>query len=314
MLEAPHRPSPTRVGPTEPRKAKPRRFKRPLVVVGATAALLCLTAVAIVSWRTAAFDAEIQGYVESVEQTAARGPTPAPTPEALAALPAPVRRYFAFAFPDGVPAVRTMRFRLEGTFRRPRTTGFAPMEAHLVTAPAATAFTFWGTTDVAPGISATAMDAYVNGSMRMAAKVLSTLAVVDEQGNPTLDDISRMRFLLEAPLSPTALLPGPHLRWEAIDAASARLIGLRDGRPVGAYRVTFGPDGGISRFDAEPEGDEIDGRYHGAGEIALRSDYQLVGGMRLPLSFEIARRIDGITRPFWRGRVRAVTIDGTRAF
>lgn len=279
--------------------------------IGIVFCVLLLGLGAVVVWNVRALEAEIAGHAQAVEAVAAAAPLPAPTAGELAALPEPVRRYVAFAFPEGIPPVRLVRMTMTGDFRRPGTTGFAPMTAHQVVSPGEPAFVFWGTTDVLPGVWAVAMDSYVEGRMRMIAKVLSTLSVMDVRGDPALDDTSRLRFLLEGPLFPTGLLPGPHLRWEAIDGATARLVALRDGEDVGAYRVSFGEDGRILRYDAEPRPGAANGRYHGAGEVALRSDYRKVGGMMLPMRFTIARRIEGAEQAFWSGQVQEIVVEPT---
>lgn len=284
-----------------------RRRRIALWTVGSLAAVSAAAA-ALIAWNVAALEAEIAGHAAAVEAVAAAARPAGPPAEALAALPPPVQRYFAFAFPDGIPPLRAVHMTMSGTFRRPGATDFAPMTAHQVASPAVPAFVFWGTTWVGPGLWAVAMDSYVDGRMRMIAKVLSTITVVDARGERALDDVSRMRFLLEGPLFPTALLPGPHLRWQAIDDTTARLAAMRDGREVGAYRVSFGPDGRILRYDLDAADGSANGRYHGAGDVAVRGDYANVDGVMLPMSFSIARRLNGVEQPFWTGRIDSIRL------
>jgi hypothetical protein len=55
----------------------------------------------------------------------------------------------------------------------------------------------------------------------MLVKAFGAIPMVDARG-PEMDQAGFDRLLAELTLVPTALLPGPHLRWEAIDDRSAR--------------------------------------------------------------------------------------------
>lgn len=225
-------------------------------------------------------------------------------------LPEPVARYFGFVFQGGPPRpIRAVRMQEEGSFRRPGTTSWAPMEVEQYASPADPAFVFTGTTPVLPGVTARATDAYVDGRMDMKVNVLGAITVVDEEGG-VLDRTSLMRFFIEAPLYPTALLPGPHLRWEAIDANRARAVVLADGKPIGAYRATFASDGALVELWSEDDGDEATAhRFHGAGEVTERGDYRSVDGVMVPHSFTLARRFGERVEAFWKGTVTAIEFD-----
>jgi hypothetical protein len=255
-------------------------------------------------------DAMISGNIERVMATAC-SPTPPHLLEPdVIELPEPVRRYFRFAFPDGPRALRVVRMELDGDFRRPGSASWAPMTVEQYVSVVHPAFVFFGDTDVLPGVWARAMDSYVDGAMHMNVRLLSAITVLNEMDVPELNATSLMRFFIEAPLFPTALLPGPNLRWEPIDGSTARAVVSRDGREVGAYRVTFDEEGRIVRYDAEKEGRKADeARFHGAGEAALRADYREVDGVMVPMSFQIARRINGQVKPFWKGRVELIEFD-----
>ncbi|MGC2857397.1 DUF6920 family protein [Novispirillum sp. DQ9] len=225
-------------------------------------------------------------------------------------LPAPVARYFDYVFQGKPPRpLRVVRMVEEGEFRRPGATGWAPMTVQQYVAPGGPAFVFTGTTPLLPGVTARAMDAYVDGHMEMTVKVLSAVTVVDERGG-ALDRTSLMRFVIEAPLFPSALLPGPHLRWEPIDATQARAVVLAGGAPIGAYRATFAADGPLLELWAEDGGDPATAhRFHGAGEVAARGDYRPVDGVMVPHAFTLSRRFGDRVEPFWKGTVTYIDFD-----
>jgi hypothetical protein len=79
--------------------------------------------------------------------------------------------------------------------------------------------------------------------------------------------------------------------------------------------VTFNDGGQIVRYDAEKDGRRADEhRFHGAGEVALRGEYREVEGIMVPLSFQIARRIAGQEKPFWKGHVERIEFDRMKRF
>ncbi len=265
----------------------------------------------------ASFRADIDDTVTRVLRVAeaasphgrARLPTDLPTD-----LPDPVRRYFEFVFQGQPPRpLRAVRMIEQGTFRRPGAETWAPMAVEQYVSPADPAFVFTGTTPlipgVLPGVTARAVDAYVDGGMEMIVKVLSVFTVVEERGG-VLDRTSLMRFFIEAPLFPTALLPGPHLRWEPIDAVRARAVVLAEGEPIGAYRATFAPDGSLVELWSETAGDAATAdRFHGAREVGRRADYRLVDGVMVPHRFSLARRFGDRVEPFWTGTVTTIDFD-----
>lgn len=259
--------------------------------------------------------ADVESFHRAVAQAGRRLPAASAGSDAWAGLPAPVQRYFRFTFGDApTPALAYVEVEMAGRFRRPGRTEFAPTTARQTLAAGTPALMFDATTPVMPGVWARAYDAYIDGRMEMKAKLLSAVALVDEKSSPELDRISLRRWLLESPLYPTALLPGGPVRWEAVDAEHARAV-VRRGGVSASMLARFAPDGRLLHFAAEEDGD-LDMPYHGSGEFAARDDYRLVGGLRLPMRFQIARAAGGQRFPFWEGhvvRIRLHTAQGLAA-
>lgn len=225
-------------------------------------------------------------------------------------VPLPVRRYFEFIFPDGVPASITAsdiawaEIEMSGDFRRPLTEGFAPTTARQVIDTRKPNLVFSADTPIAGPLWAIAHDAYIDGEMEMQARLLSAITVMEQSSTPALDRTSLRRWLLESPTFPTALLPGGPVSWEPIDATHARAVASAWDEQV-ALVATFRADGSLERFDAEEDGD-LTTPYHGSGEHVSRGDYRLVEGMRIPMAFTIARAAGGAIHPFWRGRITSI--------
>jgi hypothetical protein len=269
-----------------------------LVAIGAAA-------VVVGSWRT---ERAIAAFEARVAEMGRRQPGSAFDAARLAELPEPVRRYFAFAFPNGEPSrAAFVRLSAEGQFRRPLTAGFQPTTAAQVIAIGAPALMFSATTPIIPGVWARAYDFFADGRMEMKAKILSTVTVVNESETPALDRISLRRGLLESALYPDALLPGGPVTWSAIDATSARATITAAGLSA-AMVAHFGPDGSLSRMAAEEDGD-LTTPYHGSGEDVTRADYRLVEGRMIPHRFVISRAAKGEVFPFWDGAITAVRFE-----
>ncbi|MBO6638678.1 MAG: hypothetical protein JJ920_09585 [Roseitalea sp.] len=236
--------------------------------------------------------------------------TPAPWTETLPdTLPEPVARYFAYVFPDGPPDHAFVEIEAAGQFRRPLTETFQPTTARQVISLRAPDLVFSADTPLWGPVWAIAYDAYIDGQMEMAAKLLSTVTVMHETSTPALNRISLRRWLLESPAYPMALLPGGPVTWEAIDDNRARAIVRAFGEEASLV-ATFDADGALTRFDAETDGD-LTTPYHGSGEHTARSDYRLIDGVRVPFAFTIARAAGGEILPFWEGRITAIRFGGS---
>lgn len=272
------------------------------------AAALAVTGGAMLAWLTSRTEADISAHRERVVLQARQAPPGTVSAQAMAALPAPVQRYFAFTFRGAAsPQASHVELAMEGRFRRPRSDAFTPTRAEQTIAVHTPALVFAATTPLlagVPALTARAYDAYAGGQMEMKAKLLSAITVVDEPASPTLNRISLRRWLLESPLYPMALLPGGAVRWEAMDAQRARAV-VTLGQDSAALVATFGSDGRLLRFDAEEDGD-LRTSYHGSGEYASRDEFEAVDGMMIPKRFVIARAAAGRILPFWEGRVTRI--------
>jgi hypothetical protein len=244
---------------------------------------------------------QITAFETRVAALAQTHAAPAWNAAGLDALPEPVQRYFRFTFPAGAPPYTAVHLSASGQFRRPQTEGFNPTTARQVIAAGVPALMFSATTPVLPGVWARAYDFFADGQMEMKAKILSTLTVVDEKETPTLNEISLRRWLLESALYPSSLLPGGPVRWEPIDAKSARAT-VTWGDMHASLVAYFAPDGHMTHMQSEADGD-LNTPYHGSGEHVARSDYQLVDGQMIPMAFTISRMAGGQLYPFWRGRI-----------
>ena len=100
-------------------------YQTVLAVAASVAAVAGITLFALAS----ATESDIRGHRAAVVNAAARTTLPVTAAPDLSALPAPVRRYFAFVFPGPVPRLSHVDIDMQGQFRRPKMQSFAPTQA-----------------------------------------------------------------------------------------------------------------------------------------------------------------------------------------
>jgi hypothetical protein len=88
-------------------------------------------------------------------------------------------------------------------------------------APGATGFLWNARVRLGWGLHVQVRDAFVEGRGSSRVSLLSALPVAADEGRLETNAGSLHRFLAEAVWYPTALLPGPALRWEPIDEGRA---------------------------------------------------------------------------------------------
>jgi hypothetical protein len=220
-------------------------------------------------------------------------------PSEIAALPAPVARYFALVLTPGQPLVARARLEQRGTFATApgKWAPFTAVEHFSVSPPG---FLWDARIRMAPLVTTRVRDSYVGGAGSMRAAVAGFVTVADQRGTPEMASSSLLRYFAESAWLPTALLPSAGVRWAAIDDSTARAT-LGDGPTTVTMDVHFGPAGEIARVTAlrhrDVKGAPVltpwEGRF---------TDYVRMNGMLVPGSGEVGWIVDGAWTPYWRGR------------
>ena len=275
--------------------------------VGYSVGLLLALLSGYVWYQSGRTESDILSFRERVIEIAAKAPAPRLDPSRLAALPAPVQRYFDYTFRGPIAPYTAVRLEAAGDFRRPLMEHFEPTTAEQVIAIGTPALMFSATTPIYPGVWARPYDFFADGEMEMKAKIMSTITVVDEKESEELNRISLRRWLLESPLYPQALLPGGPVTWEAVDDMSARAVIRADGLKADML-FHFNAEGQITHLSAEQDGD-LSTPYHGSGEHVTRADYRRIGNMMIPHSFTISRAAKGEIHPFFDAKITSITFE-----
>jgi hypothetical protein len=224
----------------------------------------------------------------------------------LAKLPPPVQRYLRAALSEGQPLVQAARLTHTGTFnasaQREQWKPFRSSQRVVIQRPG---FVWNGRVALLPGLAVNVHDAYVAGEGILDPAILGLFSLAPRRDRGEMARGELVRFLAEAAWYPTAFLPGQGVRWEPIDARSAR-ASLTDGDLSVALTVRFNKDDLIEsvRAEARPriEANQID-------ELPWEGhfwNYGVRDGMRVPLEGEVAWITPDGVRPYWRGTLQSI--------
>jgi hypothetical protein len=164
-------------------------------------------------------------------------------------------------------------------------------------------FDWHATVSMMPGVPVRVQDAYVAGEGILHAAVLGLFTVADVSGTRAMAEGELMRFFAEAAWYPTALLPSQGVRWDAVDAHSARGT-LREGDIESTLLFRFNAEGLVETVRAEARGRMVNGKPVPTPWQGRFWSYAERSGMRVPLEGEVAWLLPDGAKPYWRGRIR----------
>ncbi len=187
-------------------------------------------------------------------------------------LPEPARRYFKYALKENQRLLNCARLKHSGQFKP--TKKWMPIKGEEYFTVAPPGFAWFGKVRFI-----SAKDMYYQGSGGMKIRLFSIFNLVDAKGEE-FNQGELVRWLSETPWFPTALLPSENLRWEPIDADSARVV-LTDQSTTVEGSFFFSENGQITKFTAKRYGD---GRLQ--DWICRYFEYREVEGMQIPFYAE----------------------------
>jgi hypothetical protein len=221
-------------------------------------------------------------------------------------LPEVVRRYFHAALLDGHAGIQTARVVQTGELRlRLDSDTWQPFKAVEEFATQEHGFVWDAHIRVARGFRVHVIDALRAGRARMRATALfGLIRVASADDSPELRAGALQRYLAEAPLCPTALLPRHGVVW------SARLGGANASLSLGSTTVsldfTFGADGLISSVYTPARAREMNGTFVETPWRGQWCDYQQHEGLMIPRYGQAEWVLADGPQAYWRGRMREV--------
>lgn len=282
-------------------------FKVSAVVLGAViAAYTALAAYGAWRWRS-----DTEALFARLAQAQTAPPVVRYDERELDGLPAPVQRFFRRALAPGQPIVTAVRVRHTGTFNSTmQDNGWSPFSSrqHVTTSPPG--FVWDGTVRMLPGVAVRVHDAYVAGEGLLRPSVLGVFSLAELRGGGAVAEGELMRWFAEAAWYPTALLPSQGVRWQAVDDRAA-LATVTDHAITLTLRFEFNADGSMAAVRSDARGRTVGSTVVPTPWEGRWSDYAERGGMRVPLSGEVAWLLPEGRKPYWRGTIE--TIDYTFA-
>lgn len=141
----------------------------------------------------------------------------------LEGLPEPVQRYFRTTLEEGRPMVTGVRMKPQGLLNMgEKTDRWRPFVSDQRVTTRPPGFDWDARARMMPGLTVHVHDAYVSGEGILSAALLGLMRLVDHRGAGDVAAGELMGFLAEAVWYPTVLLPSQGVRWEAMDARTAR--------------------------------------------------------------------------------------------
>lgn len=216
-------------------------------------------------------------------------------------LPAPAAAYFRAALKIGQPLIRGVmatqeaEFFINGAWR--------PLTATQHFTTSSPGFVWDARINMAPLLSASVRDAFVNGRGVMQASIFGLYPLANQIDKPELDAGALQRYLGEAVWFPTALLPSAAVSWTPRDERSATVT-LRDGSTTVSLTYEFKDDRVVSISGDRYR--ENNGTYTKQPWHIRCDDHRAFDSVVIPRYCEVSWIVNGRAEPYWRGRISSI--------
>lgn len=241
-----------------------------------------------------------------------KAPSPSPTryeSRELQGLPAPVQRYFRAVLKDGQPIITAATINIAGTFNlSPTGEQWKPFTSRQRVITRRPGFLWDARVSMLPGVAVRVVDSYIAGEGLLHAAIQGLFTVANVRGGGELARGEFMRFFAEAAWYPSALLPSQGVRWEAVDDACANAT-IVDGPITLTLLFRFNDGDLIDSFRAEARGAGVGNEMVMIPWEGHWSNYQVIGGMTVPLTGEVAWIRPEGRKPYFVGTVTALTYE-----
>jgi hypothetical protein len=200
-----------------------------------------------------------------------------------------------------------------GTFRGDATGDWSPFTAtqHVTIRPPG--FVWDASIRMMPLVPVRVLDAYHDGRGLLRARIGDAFTVMEGEPSPQLDEGELLRYLAEAPLYPTALLPAMGVTWTPIDGRSARAT-LTDRGTTASLVFHFNEENEVARVEGERSFTKDDGTSEDRPWAGYWRRYAERDGMRVPIEGEVAWiHPDVGEASYWRGQIETISYQTEQA-
>lgn len=221
-------------------------------------------------------------------------------------LPAPVRRYFAYALPQ-VKQVNEARLRQTGVLR---TEMNSDKWLHFTAQQIFHRGGFEWQAKIAwlRLFNLTVTDSYAQGVGAGKVQLFSWLTLAAERDRPELNEGALHRYLAEGVWCPTNLLPEAGVQWRAVD--DQRAVASIDDHGVHVeLEFTFAENGAVQEIYTPARFGRFGKSYKRCPWRGRFADYREVQGLRIPFFGEVGSQIDDKWEWVWRGDIADATYE-----
>jgi hypothetical protein len=267
---------------------------------------LSVCAIAYGTWQ---WDKGTQALLQELEAGRKPNNTSRYDAKELAGLPDPVQRYFRAVLKDGQPIIAAASIKHLGTFNMGETTDqWKPFTSQQRVITLRPGFDWNARILTFPGVPVLVHDAYINGVGILRGAVFGLIPVVEMANTPEVARGEFMRFFAEAAWYPTALLPSQGVQWRGIDDHSAQAT-MKDNDITLTLTFSFSADGTIDTFRAEARDRVVSGKTFATPWQGRVWNYETRQDLRIPTQGEISWALPEGEKPYWRGRISAITYE-----
>lgn len=236
---------------------------------------------------------------------AAFGPTTQFSVTEVAGLPPPVRRYFEIAVDETRERIASARVSQRGEFLVRPPDRWRPFDATQTFTTHPPGFRWDARIKLFPGVHIVVRDELKEGAGSMHATLMRWFRLAASAGTPETSAASLQRYLAEAVLMPTALLPCEGVAWTPIDGSAARAR-LAAGATTASLDFRFGRDGLVESVFAPERMRDVNGRAVATPWQGRWWGYEEQDGIVAPRCGEVEWLLPQGPQPYWRGEMTKI--------
>lgn len=196
-----------------------------------------------------------------------------------------IKNYFCSLASDSIYIPKFVTVKQTAQFKTDVNSDWKPMEATQYFTTESANFLWVSEMQTSKFFWVNAIDSYINGKGNMLIKLNSSITIADSWGIE-LDKSGMFRYISEAVLFPTKLLPSEYLLWNILDSTMAE-IKFIDGDNSIVAKLFFDSEYKISRIETFDKYRALEEGYEKSLYTIYLSKYKRLNGFSVPTYIEV---------------------------
>lgn len=196
-----------------------------------------------------------------------------------------IKKYFRSVVSDSIFFPKFVKVEQTAQFKTDIKSDWKPLEADQYFTTESPNFIWISEMKTSKFFWVNAIDSYINGQGNMLIKFNSSITIADSWGIE-LDKSGMFRYISEAVLFPTKLLPSEHLLWNILDSTTAE-IKFIDGDNSIVAKLYFDSDNKISRIETFDKYRALAQGFEKSLYTIYLSKYNTINGFNVPTYIEV---------------------------